>query len=63
MKGDVKKVIDRMEPGEAVAEMGEALQRLLPILDEEDRTRFVLNFESLLDAKRGFPCQTRRLRS
>ena len=52
-----------MEPGEAVAEMGEALQRLLPILDEEDRTRFVINFESLLDAKRGFPCQTRRLRS
>jgi len=38
LKGDVKKVIDRMEPGEAVAEMGEALQRLLPILDEEDRT-------------------------
>ncbi len=43
MKGDVEKVIDRMEPGEAVAEMGEALKRLLPILDEEDRTRFVMN--------------------
>ncbi|MFZ0942843.1 MAG: hypothetical protein WB930_03630 [Syntrophobacteraceae bacterium] len=43
MKGDVEKVIDRMEPGEAVAEMGEALKRLLPILDEADRTRFVLS--------------------
>ncbi len=32
-----------MEPGEAVAEMGEALKRLLPILDEADRTRFVLS--------------------
>ena len=43
MKGDVKKVIDRMAPREAVAEMGEALKRLLPILDEQDRTRFVMN--------------------
>jgi hypothetical protein len=43
LKGDVKKVIDQMAPGEAVAEMGEALRRLLPILDEEDRTRFVMN--------------------
>ena len=32
-----------MEPGEAVAEMGAALKRLFPILDEEDRTRFVMN--------------------
>ncbi len=43
MKGDLKKAIDRMAPGEAVAEMGEALKGLLPILDEEDRTRFVMN--------------------
>ncbi len=42
MKGDVKKVIDRMDPVEAVAEMGEALQRLLPILGEEDRIGFVM---------------------
>ena len=32
-----------MEPGEAVAQMGEALKRLLPILDEEDRIGFVMN--------------------
>ena len=37
MKGDVKKVTERMEPREAVAQMGEALKRLFPILDEEDR--------------------------
>lgn len=38
----MKKVIDRMDPVEAVAEMGEALQRLLPILGEEDRIGFVM---------------------
>lgn len=43
MKGDVKKVTERMEPREAVAQMGEALKRLLPILDEEDRIGFVMN--------------------
>lgn len=32
-----------MEPWEAVAQMGEALKRLLPILDEEDRIGFVMN--------------------
>lgn len=40
---DLKKAIDLMEPGEAVAEMGRALRRLLPILDEEDRIGFVMN--------------------
>ncbi len=40
---DLKKAIDSMEPRRAVVQMGEALKRLLPILDEEDRTRFVMN--------------------
>ena len=39
----MKKVTERMEPREAVAQMGEALKRLLPILDEEDRIGFVMN--------------------
>jgi len=43
LKGDVKKVTERMEPREAVAQMGEALKRLFPILDEEDRIGFVMN--------------------
>jgi hypothetical protein len=32
-----------MAPEEAAAEMGEAIKRLLPILDEQERTRFVMN--------------------
>jgi len=32
-----------MDPKEATAEMAMALKRIFPLLDEEDRTRFVMN--------------------
>lgn len=37
------KVVTRMNPEEALAEIAKALKELLPVLDQEARTRFVLD--------------------
>lgn len=39
----IQNIIDEMDPQEAVAEMAIALKRLLPILDDDARTAFVMN--------------------
>ncbi|MBF0509796.1 MAG: hypothetical protein HQK57_12840 [Deltaproteobacteria bacterium] len=39
--GEILKIIDLMDPKEAVAEMAVALKRLFSLLDEEDRTHFI----------------------
>lgn len=39
----IQKIIEKMDPLEAVAEMAIALRRLLPILDDDARTAFVMN--------------------
>jgi hypothetical protein len=41
--GEMERIIDGMEPKEAVAEMTEALKKLLPLLDEDERIRFFMN--------------------
>jgi hypothetical protein len=41
--GGIQRNIDRMEPREAAAEIADALKQLFPLLDEEDRARFVMN--------------------
>jgi dsRNA-specific ribonuclease len=41
--GEIQKMIDHLEPGDAAAEIAEALKKLFPLLDEEDRTQFVMN--------------------
>ena len=41
--GGMEKIIDGMEPKEAVWEMTEGLKRLLPILDENERIHFFMN--------------------
>jgi len=40
---EMKKIIDGMEPREAVAKMTDALKRLLPMLDEDERIHFFMN--------------------
>lgn len=40
---EIQELIDGMDPGEAVAELARALKKLFPLLDEEDRTGFVMN--------------------
>ena len=37
------KTIERMDPEEAVEGIGAALKRLLPLVGEEARTRFIMN--------------------
>ncbi|MBF0495198.1 MAG: hypothetical protein HQK58_01270 [Deltaproteobacteria bacterium] len=39
--GEILKIIDRMDPKDAVAEMAVALKKLFPLLDEEDRIHFI----------------------
>ena len=39
---DMLKLVARMDPVEALAEMAEALKGLFPVLDEEARTRFLM---------------------
>lgn len=40
---EIQKLIDGMDPREAVAELAGALKTLFPLLDEEDRANFVMN--------------------
>jgi len=40
---EIMKMVARMDPEEALAEMGKALRRLFLVLDEEARTRFLLD--------------------
>lgn len=40
---EIMKMVERMDPEEALAEMAKALRKLFPVLDEETRTRFLLN--------------------
>lgn len=40
---DIIKIIDNMDPEEATVQIGAALKRLLPLLDEEARNRFVMD--------------------
>jgi hypothetical protein len=39
---DMLKLVTRMDPVEALAEMAKALKALFPVLDEEARTRFLM---------------------
>ena len=40
---EIMKMVERMDPEEALAEMAKALKRLFLVLDEEARTRFLLD--------------------
>jgi hypothetical protein len=40
---EIQRLIDNMDPQEAVAEMAIVLRRILPILDDDTRTAFVMN--------------------
>jgi len=40
---EIMKMVARMDPEEALAEMAKALRRLFLVLDEEARTRFLLD--------------------
>jgi len=40
---EIMKMVARMDPEEALAEMAKALKRLFLVLDEEARTRFLLD--------------------
>jgi len=41
--GQILKMIDQMDPEQALAEIAKAMKALLPVLDEEARTRFLLD--------------------
>ncbi len=40
---EVMKVVERLDPEEALAEIAKALKKLFLVLDEEARTRFLLD--------------------
>ncbi len=40
---EMEKIIEAMEPEEAVAKMTETLKGLLPLLDEDARIKFFMN--------------------
>ena len=40
---DIEKVFSRLDPEDAANQTAIALKQLLPLLDEEGRTRFIMN--------------------
>jgi hypothetical protein len=40
---ELQRIIDGMDPKKAIAEMARALRKLFPLLDEEERTDFVID--------------------
>lgn len=40
---EITKIVGHLDPEDAAIQMAAALNRLLPLLDEEARTRFIMN--------------------
>lgn len=38
---DIEKIVDRMEPEQAIVEISAALKKVFPLLSEEDRADFM----------------------
>lgn len=41
--GDILKIVDHMDPEEALTEIGDALNKLFSVMDGDASTRFLMN--------------------